>query len=71
MDLVAIAKGAGLAQSTWVEDEAHFEALVDLALEGPGPYFFASSAESVGDFRGFWPRLGTRQGYPRGCRPPL
>lgn len=39
VDLVAVAKGAGLVQSAWATDEAHFEALVDLALEGTGPLF--------------------------------
>lgn len=38
-DLVAMARGAGLAQSTWASDEAHFERLVDCALGGQGPWF--------------------------------
>jgi thiamine pyrophosphate-dependent acetolactate synthase large subunit-like protein len=38
-DLVAIARGAGLAQSTWASDEGHFEELVDCALGGQGPWF--------------------------------
>lgn len=38
-DVVAIAKGSGLSQSTWTSDEAHFEALVDRALDGQGPCF--------------------------------
>lgn len=38
-DLVAMARGAGLAQSTWASDEAHFEQLVDCALGGQGPWF--------------------------------
>ncbi len=38
-DLVAMARGAGLAQSTWAGDEAHFEQLVDCALGGQGPWF--------------------------------
>ncbi len=37
VDLVAVAKGAGLAQSAWATDEAHFEALVGEALDGAGP----------------------------------
>jgi thiamine pyrophosphate-dependent acetolactate synthase large subunit-like protein len=37
-DLVAIAKGAGIAQSTWARDEEHFEALVDRALTEDGPW---------------------------------
>ncbi|MSO90681.1 MAG: hypothetical protein EXR01_03710 [Acetobacteraceae bacterium] len=37
-DIVAIARGAGIAQSTWAEDEAHFEALLDRALTEDGPW---------------------------------
>ncbi|MDR6758081.1 thiamine pyrophosphate-dependent acetolactate synthase large subunit-like protein [Mycoplana sp. BE70] len=37
VDLVAIARGAGLAQSEWAQDEEHFEALVDAALNQDGP----------------------------------
>src|SRR5512140_1917628 len=37
VDLVAMAQGAGLVQSTWAADESHFEALVDQALAGDGP----------------------------------
>ena len=39
VDLVAMARGAGLARSTWVTDEDHFESLVDFALQGRGPLF--------------------------------
>lgn len=38
VDIVAIAKGAGLAQSAWAADETHFDALVDQALSGDGPW---------------------------------
>lgn len=41
MDLVAVARGAGLAQSHWAADEAHFEALVERALHEDGPWFIA------------------------------
>jgi len=44
-DLVAMARGAGLAQSAWAADEAHFEALIDLALAGGGPWFIAARAD--------------------------
>ena len=40
-DLVAIARGAGLAHSIWARDEAHFDALLDGALQGDGPWFIA------------------------------
>ena len=41
-DLVAIAKGAGIAQSVWAADEAHYEELVDAALKKDGPWFIAA-----------------------------
>jgi thiamine pyrophosphate-dependent acetolactate synthase large subunit-like protein len=41
-DLVVIAKGAGIAQSFWAWDEAHFGSLVDKALGGDGPWFIAA-----------------------------
>lgn len=41
-DLVAIAKGTGLVQSTWAADEAHFESLIDQALANDGPWFIAA-----------------------------
>ncbi|MBN8890079.1 MAG: hypothetical protein BGP12_15915 [Rhodospirillales bacterium 70-18] len=37
-DIVAIARGAGLAQSAWAADEAHFEEMVGQALAEPGPW---------------------------------
>ena len=40
-DLVAVAQAAGLAQSAWAADEEHFDALVDSALAGDGPWFIA------------------------------
>lgn len=41
-DFVAIARGAGIAQSSWASDEAEFEALVDRALAGDGPWLIAA-----------------------------
>jgi thiamine pyrophosphate-dependent acetolactate synthase large subunit-like protein len=46
VDLVAIAKGSGLERSTWATDEAHFEALVDLALQGEGPVFICARTDN-------------------------
>lgn len=46
VDLVAIAKGCGLERSAWATDEAHFEALVDLALQGQGPMFIAARTDN-------------------------
>jgi thiamine pyrophosphate-dependent acetolactate synthase large subunit-like protein len=41
-DLAAIARGAGLANSNWADDEADFEQLVDKALAQPGPNLIAA-----------------------------
>jgi thiamine pyrophosphate-dependent acetolactate synthase large subunit-like protein len=37
-DIVAIARGCGLAQSAWAADEGGFEELIDLALREDGPW---------------------------------
>jgi hypothetical protein len=42
-----MAKGAGLAQSEWASDEAHFEALVDRALKGNGPWLIAARIDGA------------------------
>ncbi|MGQ0652958.1 MAG: thiamine pyrophosphate-dependent enzyme [Betaproteobacteria bacterium] len=42
VDLVAVAKGAGLAQSEWAKNEAHLGALVDRALKGDGPWLIGA-----------------------------
>ena len=44
--LVAIAKRSGLAQSAWAADEAHFEALMDQALQDDGPQFIAARTDA-------------------------
>jgi thiamine pyrophosphate-dependent acetolactate synthase large subunit-like protein len=41
-DLVAVARGAGIVQSGWAEDEAAFERLVGEALGGRGPRFIGA-----------------------------
>jgi thiamine pyrophosphate-dependent acetolactate synthase large subunit-like protein len=41
-DLAAMARGAGLAQSSWAADEADFEALVARALGAVGPTLIAA-----------------------------
>ena len=46
VDLVAVAKGAGLTQSTWAADEEHFEALIDRALDGKGPVFIGTRTDN-------------------------
>jgi len=40
-DIVAIARGAGLTQSAWAADEAHYEEMVTQALAEPGPWLIA------------------------------
>jgi thiamine pyrophosphate-dependent acetolactate synthase large subunit-like protein len=44
-DLVAMAKGAGLPQSAWAADEAHYDELIDVALEGEGPWFIGARTD--------------------------
>lgn len=41
-DLVAIARGAGLGNSSWAADKEHFDALVERALDEDGPAFIAA-----------------------------
>ena len=36
-DIVAVAKGAGIANSHWVQDEAHFEKILDRCFDEGGP----------------------------------
>lgn len=45
VDFVAIAKGAGIERSVWASDEAHFEQLVDLALQQAGPLFICARTD--------------------------
>ena len=47
VDLVAIAKGAGLTRSAWAADEAHFDELVDEALHGAGPMFVCARTDNA------------------------
>jgi thiamine pyrophosphate-dependent acetolactate synthase large subunit-like protein len=44
-DLVAMARGAGIAQSYWAFDEAHFESLVDRTLSEDGPWFIGARVD--------------------------
>jgi thiamine pyrophosphate-dependent acetolactate synthase large subunit-like protein len=41
-DLVAIARGAGLAKSAWAADEGDFERLISAALKEGGPSFIVA-----------------------------
>lgn len=47
VDLVAMAKGAGLAQSAWAAEEAQFEALVERALKENGPWLIAAKIDDA------------------------
>lgn len=47
VDLVAMAKGAGLPQSEWASDEAHFEVLVERALRGAGPWLIGARIDGA------------------------
>jgi thiamine pyrophosphate-dependent acetolactate synthase large subunit-like protein len=40
-DIVAVARGAGIAASEWVRDEAHFERLLDRRFDEGGPVLLA------------------------------
>jgi thiamine pyrophosphate-dependent acetolactate synthase large subunit-like protein len=45
-DLVAIARGAGIAQSAWAADEADFDRLIATALKGEGPSLIAARIDN-------------------------
>jgi thiamine pyrophosphate-dependent acetolactate synthase large subunit-like protein len=45
-DVVAIARGAGLAQSAWAADEGAFEELTNLALHEDGPWLIGCRIDS-------------------------
>lgn len=44
-DLVALARGCGLQDSHWAEDEASFDRLVRGALQADGPHFIAAKVD--------------------------
>ena len=44
-DIVAVARGAGIAHSEWVRDEAHFDALLDRRFEDGGPRLLAAKID--------------------------
>ena len=46
-DLAAIARAAGIANSHWAADEAHFDSLIDQALATPGPHLIAARLTSA------------------------
>ena len=44
-DIVAIARGAGIAESHWVRDEAHFEQLIARRFDAGGPVLLAAKID--------------------------
>jgi thiamine pyrophosphate-dependent acetolactate synthase large subunit-like protein len=44
-DIVALARGAGIAHSEWVRDETHFDALLDRRFEDGGPVLLAAKID--------------------------
>ncbi len=44
-DIVAIAKGAGLSNSTWARDEKHFEELLSRRFDDGGPVLIAAKID--------------------------
>ena len=46
-DLIAIARGAGLAQSAWAADESAFEEMIDVALREDGPWLIGCRIDTA------------------------
>ena len=46
VDLVAMARGAGIAQSAWATNEADFEQRVERALANDGPWLIAARTDN-------------------------
>ncbi|MGD0026614.1 MAG: thiamine pyrophosphate-dependent enzyme [Xanthobacteraceae bacterium] len=46
-DIVAVARGAGIAASEWVRDEAHFEKLLDRRFDEGGPVLLAAKIDDA------------------------
>lgn len=47
VDLVAVAKASGLAQSAWAADESAFEELVSLSLKEDGPWLIGCRIDNA------------------------
>ena len=45
-DLVAMARGAGIAQSAWAKDEDDFERMIDDTLLNDGPWFIGARTDA-------------------------
>jgi thiamine pyrophosphate-dependent acetolactate synthase large subunit-like protein len=46
-DIVAVARGAGIEQSHWVRDAAHFETLIDRRFDDGGPLLLAVKIDDL------------------------
>jgi thiamine pyrophosphate-dependent acetolactate synthase large subunit-like protein len=46
-DIVAVASGCGIQQSTWATDEGHFEDLIETAVSTAGPHFIAARVDDA------------------------
>ncbi|HEY1982406.1 MAG TPA: thiamine pyrophosphate-dependent enzyme [Xanthobacteraceae bacterium] len=44
-DIVAVARGAGISNSEWVRDEAHFNTLLDRRFDDGGPLLLAAKID--------------------------
>jgi thiamine pyrophosphate-dependent acetolactate synthase large subunit-like protein len=44
-DIVAVARGAGIARSNWIRDEAHFDRLIDRRFGEGGPVLLAAKID--------------------------
>jgi thiamine pyrophosphate-dependent acetolactate synthase large subunit-like protein len=44
-DIVAVARGAGITDSEWVRDEAHFDALIGRRFDAGGPVLLAAKID--------------------------
>jgi len=51
-DIVAIARGAGIAESAWVHDEDHFDELIGARFETGGPRLFAAKIDDAPGAKG-------------------
>jgi hypothetical protein len=45
-DIVTVARGAGIENSRWVRDQAHFDELMDRRFDGGGPVFIAAKIDN-------------------------
>ena len=46
-DIVAVARGAGIAHSEWVRDDAHFDTLIERRFDDGGPTLLAAKIDDA------------------------